>query len=501
MDRATIYPDFICSDIKCIETVPEPCGIIIFGASGDLTSRKLLPALYKLYKNKVLKKEFFILGSSRTEYDDEKFREDVEKSIQKFLPQVVFNKQTFKEFSKNLYYTKTEYNDLASYSKLYSLIESLSEKYKIKNIIFYLAIPPELFPDIINRLGIIFKQKKEFIRIVIEKPFGYDLKSAKELNKIIHENFDEKQIYRIDHYLGKETVQNILMFRFANSIFEPIWNRNYIDHVQISALETVGVEHRAGYYEKAGALRDMFQNHMLQLLSLVAMESPVEFDADSIHDEKSKLFRSIRHKLNESVILGQYDRGQIDGIEVPAYREEKGVSFDSNTETYAAVKFMIDNLRWKDVPFYLRAGKRLKKRVTEIAIEFKKIPHSFFSSILEEDFPSNVLVFNIQPDEGISLTFEAKRPGSKICIGQVKMDFSYKEVYKEELPDAYERLLLDVMLNDRMLFNREDAVEMSWALIAEIIDGQPEFSNYKSGSYGPEKSDKLIEKDNRKWRN
>jgi glucose-6-phosphate 1-dehydrogenase len=391
----------------------------------------------------------------------------------------------------------------------------LDKKHKMNGChIFYLAVPPFLYSPIVHYLGVSAlscingSDSKQRARLIVEKPFGRDLQSATELNDKIRQCFDESQIYRIDHYLGKETVQNILMFRFANAIFEPVWNRGYIDHVQISIAESLGVEHRGSYYDKAGALRDIFQNHMLQILALVAMEPPASFEANPIRDEKVKLLRSIRpfnaNELDSSIVRGQYGPGSINGEQVVGYRAEPEIDPKSKTETFVATKLFIDNWRWKDVPFYLRTGKRLRAKDTEVAIFFKKVPHSMFVSAGLADIPPNVLVLQIQPEEAISLGFQAKRPGSKICMSTLNMNFSYKNIFGVEMPEAYQRLLLDCMLGDQTLFNRYDSVETAWQLLAPVLDAWEDEDSapwpYAAGSESFAQADTLVESDGRAWR-
>ena len=489
---------------------PDPCAIAIFGASGDLAHRKLLPALFDLYCAKRLPKKFFVIGISRKNWDDDRFRKEI-LSVLKNKP----DKKQHTEFVRHLYYRIADPADPDSFRSLAEELRKLQTKYKTgKNVVFYFAIPPSAFGDTALHLHsrqLIQPANGEgpWTRVVFEKPFGHDLESSRTLNSDIHRYLAENQIYRIDHYLGKETVQNILMFRFANSIFEPVWNRQYIDHVQIMASETLGVEHRAAYYEHAGALRDMFQNHMFQLLTLCAMEPPVNFASDQYHDEKAKVLRALRPipkgRINEVIVRGQYGSGRIDGKTVPAYRKEEGVHPASGTETFVAMKLFIDNWRWHGVPFYLRSGKRLNTQATEITIKFKKIPHSMFASLSPDAVESNILCFRIQPDEGISLRVGAKRPGPELTLASLNLDFDYKNTFHTHLMGPYERLLLDCMNGDQTLFVREDTVELSWqfitALLQEWRKSPPaKFPNYKSGSWGPEAANRLIEQDGRKWR-
>jgi glucose-6-phosphate 1-dehydrogenase len=493
------------------EKISEPCGIIIFGASGDLTHRKLMPALYDLYHAKLLPENFFIVGSARTRWNDKIFRERVLGILkQKDKPDPSLQKK----FTEHIYYRSAEYSSPESLRSLAALMKELNTKHNAQeNIIFYFATSSNVYCDLIQQLahaGMVSKTKsgKPWIHAVFEKPFGHDLESARKLNKTILKVLDETQVYRIDHYLGKETVQNILMFRFANTIFEPLWNRNYIDHVQITASEMLGVEHRAGYYDKAGQLRDMFQNHMFQLLTLIAMESPVTFEAKHYHDEKLKVAEAIRfipkNKLHEFIAFGQYGDGKINGRKVPAYRKEKGVPPHSKTETFAALKIFIDNSRWQDVPFYLRSGKRLNHPMTEIAIHFKKVPHSIFTHLKSDQFSPNILSFRIQPNEGIFLSFEAKYPGPKLRMASLYLGFNYKDVFKTTPMGPYERLLLDCIRGDQMLFVREDMVEASWKYITSILKEREKllprvFPNYRSGSWGPENANRIIEQDGRAW--
>jgi glucose-6-phosphate 1-dehydrogenase len=439
----------------------------------------------------------------------DRFRDLTGRAVKRAFPEA-FDDSSWKDFALKLDYSAFEYGDQESYVSLGEKLLSVEKRRRTKgNRIFYLAIPPSVYETVVRHLGglNLSREERGYSRIVIEKPFGRDLASAKALNATLWESFEEKQIYRIDHYVAKETVQSILMFRFANSIFEPLWNNRYIDHIQITSSETLGVEHRAGYYEKAGVLRDMFQNHMLQLLALTAMEPPDSTEAERVRDERVKVLRSIRpfplNGLDEYLVIGQYGRGRIRGRQALGYREEEGVSRGSTTATFAAMKVFVDNWRWNGIPFYLRSGKRMSDRKIEVSIHFKPIPHSMFTSIMEGPVDPNVLVFRIQPDEGISLNFQTKEAGSKICLKPVLMNFSYQ---KEVLLDAYEWVLLDCMHGDPTLFMREDSVEQAWSLLTPVIEKLESttevsaFPNYEAGSSGPREAALLIERDGREWR-
>lgn len=502
----------LLQEIICAEPQSPPAVLIVFGASGDLTHRKLLPSVYELFKRELLNENFYLVGCARSEFSDNQFRNDAANAIRESLGNV--SGENLKSFIEKLYYLSGNYDDESFYRSIADRLTELDRRHNVPGSrIFYLAVPPVLYETIVKGLSkaglsCIGKPECEMVRLAVEKPFGRDLQSAVELNRILQEHFDEKQIYRIDHYLGKETVQNILMFRFANAIYEPVWNRNFIDHIKITIAESVGVEHRGDYYDKAGALRDMFQNHILNMLSLVAMEPPVSFEADRVRDEEAKLLRSIRPITEQNVkidfVRGQYAAGVINGQKVPGYLGEPEVAPDSKTETYVAARLFVDNWRWQGVPFYLRTGKRLAKKDTEIAITFKKVPHSMFATIGLIDLPANTLVMQIQPREGISLNFQAKRPGSKACIGTLRMQFSYAEVFGGQPPEAYERLLLDCIAGDQTLFTRQDCVEISWRLVEPVLRAwehpltQPHI--YEAGSESFPQADRLIESDGRKWR-
>ena len=509
-----IRPFVAGQDILCADVAATPNSMVVFGASGDLAGRKLLTSLFGLFNRGLVTERFCLLGAGRKKLSDEQFRQIARQAI---LRQNVGSVSTeeLESFIGRLYYTSGDYDDASLYGDIKTRLAELNKKYKVEGaVLFYLAVPPFLYTTIVGHLGmeglscINKPELKRDVRLIVEKPFGRDLNSAVELNGKIHRCFDESQIYRIDHYLGKETVQNILMFRFANTIFEPVWNRNFIDHVQITIAESVGVEHRAGYYDKAGALRDIFQNHMLQMLSLAAMEPPVSFEEEHIRDEKVKLIRSVRsfnsETLSGNIVRGQYSAGVIDGKKVVGYRVEPGIDPQSGTETFVAAKLFIDNQRWKDVPFYLRTGKRLAKKNTEIAIIFKKIPHSMFFSVGLDDISPNGLVLRIQPREGISMSFQAKRPGSKVCMSTLKMNFSYGEIFGTEAPEAYQRLLLDCMLGDQTLFTRQDDVEAAWQLLMPVLESweQDDSSPYEypAGAESFAAADALIESDGRVWR-
>jgi glucose-6-phosphate 1-dehydrogenase len=491
----------------------EPCVMVIFGSTGDLTHRKLLPALYNLALEHPLPAGFSVVGFARRPYDDDIFRKQALDSVNEFSRQKPVNPQVWDSFAEGLHYLQSNFTDPAGYEKLAELLNKLDQDRGTSgNRIFYLSTPPSQYPEIIQNLGAagLNKNRKGWTRIIIEKPFGHDLASAHELNRQVAKVFREEQVYRIDHYLGKETVQNILVFRLANGIFEPVWNRRYVDNVQIMVAENIGIEGRGGYYEESGAIRDMIQNHMLQLLTLVAMEPPIAFDANAVRDEKVKVLHALQPLAGKDVstntVRAQYAPGWVNGKLVTGYLEENGVSPTSNTETYVAMKLFIDNWRWAGVPFYLRTGKHLPKRVTEIAIQFKSAPLMLFKkSDAQSQVEPNVLTLRIQPDEGISLKFGAKVPGTDMQIRAVNMDFFYGSSFVREQPEAYERLLLDCMLGDSTLFTRRDEVEAQWTFIQGILDGWKNettstVQTYESGTWGPQAADEFIWRDGYRWR-
>jgi len=495
-------PSEVCPTVRPV----DPCIIVIFGASGDLTARKLVPSLYTLYMHDGLPEPVVIVGCGRTQMSQQQFRDGLKSALEDAGST---NLQRWEEFAAKLHYKEILYDSLPSYKDLSGTLSEIDRQFQTSgNKIFYLAIPPSLYSEVAGMIGQSGLSREAengqgWSRIVVEKPFGRDLKTAVELDRILHKNFNENQIYRIDHYLAKETVQNILVFRFANSIFEPIWNRRYIDCVGITAAETLGVEHRAGYYEQAGVIRDMFQNHMLQLLALTAMEPPSVFEADRVRDERAKVFRALRpfpvDRLDENIVLGQYGPGVVEGKEVPGYQQEQEVNPESMTPTFARMKLYIDNWRWQGVPFFLTSGKRLAKKLTEIVIQFKKVPHSMFRPLLGLNISANRLTLGIQPDEVITLTFQTKQPGAAVCLQPVTMRFDYHQQYKGPFLKAYEKVLMDCMSGDHTLFWRQDGIVLAWSFLTPILEqceacpGQEILPYpYAAGSWGPEAAHQLM---------
>jgi len=493
--------------------LPQPCTLVIFGGSGDLAHRKLLPAIYNLALDGVLPTNFCVVGFAIDDLDDARFRARAKDGIEKFSRQPLVP-QHWADYEQTLFYVKGAFNDPAAFQRLKRRLEEVEPQMGVPgNRIFYLSIPPSLIEMSAQQLhaaGLVRPPNDPpFSRVIVEKPIGRDLASSRAINDVLGKVFDESQIYRIDHYLGKETVQNVMVMRFANAIFEPLWNQKYVDHVQITVAEEEGVGSRSRYYEEAGALRDMVQNHMLQVLCTIAMEPPWSSAAEVIRDYKLAVLRCLRpmtdKDVDQNVVRAQYGPGFEHGIDVPGYRREDGVKSDSTTETYVAIKMFVDNWRWSGVPFYLRTGKRLPKRASEIAVQFKDVPEVLFNAHRETPLEPNVLALRIQPDEGIALRICAKLPGPKARIYPVKMDFRYLSTFGDQSPEAYERLLLDVMAGDATLFMRRDAVEASWKWCMQILDrwkasGMRWLPEYPAGTWGPLEAEKLIHADNRKWR-
>jgi glucose-6-phosphate 1-dehydrogenase len=486
-----------------VRRTPDPCVLTIFGASGDLTKKKLLPALYALAFRRLLPEKFAVLGVARTDETDEEFRERMKEAVQEF-GRDEFRDEIWEPLAETMRYVATDFSDEGGEDEVARVLSEFDqERGTGGNRVYYLAIPPSVFPTVVDALGR-RRSAEGWTRLIIEKPFGHDFDSANELNTAIQEHFTEDEVFRIDHYLGKETVQNMLALRFSNGIFEPIWNRQFIDHVQITVAESIGIEGRAGYYEQAGAIRDIFQNHLLQLLAITAMEPPIDFTAESVRNEKVKVLRSLHTPGPKSVARGQYGRGFVEGEEVVGYREEEDVAPDSTTDTYVAAKLYVDNWRWADTPFYVRMGKRLARRETTIAIQFKRAPHPPFEETAAEGLRPNVLLVHIQPDEGVSLAVGAKVPGQGMTIRQVHMDFLYGGAFRTGMPEAYERLILDAMLGDATLFTRTDEVQEQWKLVDAIVAAwkrdRPSFPNYAAGTWGPPSADELLHRDGRSWR-
>ena len=489
----------------------DPCTLVIFGATGDLTRRKLIPALYDLACVGCMSPHFDIVGIGRKRLDTKEFRLSLEEAAAKSKDARNFSTEGWNDFANRITYFRADTDNPKSYPALAKYLAEMQAKGASTNLLFYLSTPASLFEEIVRGLGGagLNHGDKGWSRIIVEKPFGHDLASAQALNRTLTEVFPEESVYRIDHYLGKETVQNVLVFRFGNLLFEPVWNRNYIDYVEITAAETLGVEQRGSFYEETGALRDMVANHMLQLLSLTAMEPPLAFDAGSVRSKKVEVLTAIRpmnpEEAAERTVRGQYGTGQVDGKPVPGYREEPGVGSDSKTETYAAVQFFIDNWRWAGVPFFVRSGKRLARNLTEIAVHFKRTPQQLFAQEQDAEVERNVVAFRIQPNEGITVDFAAKRPGTEMHTANVQLNFRYREAFGTKTPVAYETLLLDAMRGDATLFTRRDEVEAEWRLITPIEEawaGLPpaKLPNYAAGSSGPEGADLLLAKYGWRWR-
>ena len=492
----------------------KPCVLVIFGASGDLAHRKLVPGIYNLAVDGHLPTHFSLIGFARRDWTDESFRDSLHEALGKYSRRLPLEEKTWEEFSSHTSYISSSFDDSAGFENLKQSLDKLDRDSSVKhNRIFYLATSPEYFSTISSNLaevGLLSDADKD--RVIVEKPFGTDLESAKVLNAELLKSMQEKQIYRIDHYLGKETVQNLLVFRFANGIFEPIWNHKYIDHVEISVCESIGVGSRAGFFDQTGILRDIIQNHALQLLCLVALEPPVAFEADAVRDEKVKVLRSVsrisEEEVHSDVVRARYLAGSVAGEKVKGYLEEEGVATSSETETYAALKLTIDNWRWAGVPFIIRAGKRLPKKVTEVSIHFRNVPHTLFESKYVDSLRPNILSFEIQPDEGISLRISSKPPGPKVRVQHVNMDFTYGESFAVSAPEAYERLLLDCMKGDATLFTRNDEIEEAWDLVEPILRSwdkkagrTPPIFGYEAGTWGPKVSDEFVEKHiGRGWR-
>ena len=500
------------SHLVDIPSAGNPCVMVIFGATGDLTKRKLIPAILNLAQEEVLPKQFAIVGFAGNDLTTEAFRRTLGEELPNFAHDPIDLKM-WEWLSQRIYYVKGDFQDPEAYKRLQQQISEVEKLHTTGgNKFFYLAVAPRFFAPIVQQLGnagLVQEENGRWARVIIEKPFGHDLESARLLNAELKRVLSERQIYRIDHYLGKETVQNVMVFRFTNNIIEPLWNRNYVDHVQITAAETVGVEHRGGFYETAGALRDMVPNHLFQLMTMTAMEPPISFDADEVRNKQAEVLHAIQPLAPEDVLTnmvrGQYGEGFIDAQHVLGYRQEPDVAPNSNTETFVAMKLQIDNWRWAGVPFYLRTGKRLAKRATEIVIQFRSTPFVLFRNTAVKNLETNRLVIHIQPDEGISLSFGAKVPGSVMRLGLVNMDFDYKTYFGAEHGTGYERLLRDCMAGDATLFQRADMVEAGWSVIQPIIDvwhALPPrgFPNYSARSWGPGEGEELLERDGRSWR-
>jgi glucose-6-phosphate 1-dehydrogenase len=499
-----------------VRAIPPPTAMVVFGGSGDLAHRKIVPALYNLELHRLLPQNFAFVGTSRSEFSDDEYRADMRKAVEEFSRTQPVQHQVWESFANRLHYIPGSSSDPDTYARVGDLLDRFDREHGTDgNRLFYLSLIPKLFPDTIRGIGKAGLGgrgwDRGFSRVVVEKPFGHDLTSARELQELVTTVFPERDVFRIDHYLGKESVQNIIAFRFANGIFEPVWNHHYVDHVQVTVSESLGIEHRGNFYETAGAIRDILQNHELQVLALIAMEPPATFEPEDVRNEKAKVLKALRHLHGEAVdtrvVRGQYGHGWIDGKEAHGYREEPDVHPDSVVETYVAAELRVDNWRWAGTPFYVRTGKRLPKRATEVVVQFKSAPHLPFGEAAQDGLEPNALVLRIQPDEGITLRIGAKVPGPSMEVRSVSMDFSYGTSFADDLPDAYERLLLDVMLGDPTLFPRWDEVEQAWETVQPILDRwaeapPPEFPNYEAGSWGPKAADELIGRGRpgRRWR-
>ncbi|MCX4727276.1 glucose-6-phosphate dehydrogenase [Streptomyces sp. NBC_00963] len=488
--------------------IAGPSGLVIFGVTGDLSRKKLMPAVYDLANRGLLPPGFSLIGFARRDWEDEDFAQVVHDSVKEHA-RTPFREEVWQQLIQGMRFVQGDFDDDAAFATLKSTIEELDKQQGTGgNFAFYLSVPPKFFPKVVQQLkkhGLADQRNGSWRRAVIEKPFGHDLKSAQELNKVVHEVFPPNEVFRIDHYLGKETVQNILALRFANTLFEPIWNRSYVDHVQITMAEDIGIGGRAGYYDGIGAARDVIQNHLLQLLALTAMEEPASFDAHALVAEKTKVLGAVRlpKDLGKETVRGQYAAGWQGGEQAVGYLQEDGIDPKSTTDTYAAVRLEIDNRRWAGVPFYLRTGKRLGRRVTEIAVVFQRAPHSPFDHTATEELGQNAIVIRVQPDEGITMRFGSKVPGTSMEIRDVSMDFAYGESFTESSPEAYERLILDVLLGDSNLFPRLEEVEQSWRIldpIEEYWDSHGKPAQYESGTWGPAEADEMLAREGRSWR-
>jgi glucose-6-phosphate 1-dehydrogenase len=473
---------------------PEPCVLTIFGASGDLTRRKIFPALYALAYRKLLPEQFAVLGVARTEMPSEEFVAAMEEAVREF-GRDEFTTEAWEALASRTRYVASEFADEEGQDRVIRCLNHLDQEFGTRgNRVYYLAVPPVAMSKLVEEIGE-RRTTEGWIRLIVEKPFGHDLESARELNRLLSKSFTEDEVFRIDHYLGKDTVQNLLALRFANGIFEPVWNRQFIDHVQITVAESIGIENRASFYERAGAIRDVFQNHLLQLVALTGMEPPIDFTADAVRNEKLKVLKALATPAPSGIVRGQYGPGFIEGQPVPGYREEPDVASESQTETFVAAKLEIENWRWADTPFYVRIGKRLPRRETTIAVEFKSVPHPLFEDASE--LRPNILIVHIQPNEGVSLAIGAKVPGEGMRVRTVHMDFLYGGAFRTGLPEAYERLILDAMLGDATLFTRSDEIEEQWALVDAIVAAwrrdTPAFPNYPAGTWGPQAAQGLVE--------